>query len=244
MYQIKFGKIITLVGLASLFSLVPVTYGSVLAQSNGNTNQEQGPNKFPGRRVGGGTRSGCTAGKKALTAIIPENNVWVTSSAYPQLYFYLPKGADQQEVEFVLRDEKDEQIYEKSFTMSGDAGIVSLSLPESDPLPPLEENKSYHWYLSVICNAHNRSQDLVVEGWIQRVVMAQGMNSRLDQIDPKTRANLYLEAGIWHEALNTLAQLRRHSPEDNLVINYWTQLLQSIGLGEIAQEPFVDIPNL
>lgn len=238
MNQVNFGKIITSIGLASLFTLLPLTSGSLQAQ--GEEGVRQG---LPGNRISGGTRSGCTAGEKALTAIIPENNVWVTTAAYPQFYFYLPKAADAQEVEFVLRNEEDQQVYEKTFTMSGDAGIVSLSLLESDPLPALEKDKHYRWYLSVICNTQNRSQDLVVEGWIQRVDMNQNVTSRLDQTDPKTKANLYLEAGIWHEALNTLAQLRREQPQDNLVSNQWKQLLQSIGLEAMAQEPFLDLPN-
>ena len=235
MYQINCGKIFSLIGLTSLLTFSPIISGSLLA--------EEVKDGFPGRRFGGSTRSSCAVDGNNLAVLIPENNLWVTAAAYPQFYFYVPQANGSQAVEFVLRDEQDQQVYEKTFTMTAKSGIVSLGLPEDESMLPLESNKNYRWYLSLICNAQNRSQDIVVEGWIQRVEVANQLSNTLDEADLKTRAKLYLEAGIWHEALSILAQLRRDYPEDDVVTDNWEKLLQSVGLDAIAQEPLVDIAS-
>lgn len=192
---------------------------------------------LPGRRVGGGTRGECNFGEKTLTALIPKNNLGLTVAGHPKFFFYIPETSDSQAVEFVLRDETDRQVYEKTFKTTGTSGVISLSLPESAQLKPLEIGKKYHWYLSVICNAQNRAQDISVDGWIQRVEPNRTLASKLEKVAPRERAALYAASDLWHEALTTLAQMRHSRPNDSTIAAEWAQLLQSVGLDNIAQEP-------
>lgn len=237
MHLPKVSKLLSVIGLVSMFNLISVTPGFLLAE-------EQPRQGLPGRRQGGGTRGGCSQDSKPLTVLIPETNLWRTTAAYPKFYFYIPQSMDSQDVEFVLRDENDQQVYEKVFTINGDARIISLSLPDSESSSPLELKKNYHWYLSLICNPENRSQDIVVEGWIQRVELTSSIASQLENITPTDSIEIYLEADLWHEALTTLAQLRQDLPNDTIVATNWMQLLQSIGLEEMAQEPLVDVSEV
>jgi len=51
------------------------------------------------------------------------------------------------------------------------------------------------------------------------------------------RVIIYAKAGIWYDALSNLAELRRRNPNDPTVIRDWQELLKSVGMEKIAQEP-------
>jgi hypothetical protein len=60
------------------------------------------------------------------------------------------------------------------------------------------------------------------------------------QLDTATSRELpliYANAGIWHETLTTLVKLRQENPRDEELENYWINILRSVGLNDIAQEP-------
>lgn len=195
---------------------------------------------LPGRRVGGGTRGNCNFGEKKLTALVPKNNLALTVVANPQLFFYIPPKTDLQVVEFVLLDESERQVYEKTFKTTGTSGIISLILPNS---AQLEMGKKYHWYLSVICNAQDRADDVSVDGWIQRVKLNPTLASKLAKVAPSQRAAVYAQADLWQEALTTLVEIRYSRPYDRSIAAQWTWLLQSVGLENLSQEPVVAISN-
>ena len=195
---------------------------------------------LPGRRVGGGTRGNCNFGAKMLTALVPKNNLASTVAANPQLFFYIPQISKFQELEFVVLDENDNQVYEKKFTSTGKAGIIGINLPESSQLKGLKIGKKYHWYLSVICNPADRANDIAVDGWIQRVTPNRNLTSKLRRkLAPLQLVHEYTAAGLWQEALTTLAQLRYSHPHDSTLAAEWSKLLHSVDLDSIAQEPLV-----
>lgn len=234
-----FGKILkpkplTALCLASLLALSWGFPQRGLAEKDGSSREG-----LPGRRVGGGTRGSCPATEKQLTALIPQNNLGLTAAAYPTFFFYVPKTPAPKTVEFVLRDEKDSQVYEKTLTVSGASGILSLSLPAGE-LPPLEIGKNYQWYFSILCDPKNRAEDVSVDGWIQRVEPNPVLAAKLEKAPPDERAALYASADLWHDALVTLAQLRRERPDDSAIAELWTKLLQSVGLDTIVREPLLE----
>lgn len=195
---------------------------------------------LPGRRIGGGTRGECPLGAKRLTALVPENNLGLTEAAYPTFFFYIPESQTPKAIEFVLLDDSDRQVYETTFMTTGTAGIINLSLPSFAGLQPLEIGKNYHWYFSMLCNPLNRAEDVFVEGWIQRVEPNPVLALKLENASAAERVNLYASAGLWHEALMTLTELRRDRPNDSPIAANWTKLLQNVGLETIAQEPLIE----
>jgi hypothetical protein len=58
----------------------------------------------------------------------------------------------------------------------------------------------------------------------------------LDKASPGKQVALYQKYDLWHETLTTLAQQRRLSPNDSVLVAKWTNLLRAVGLEEIAQE--------
>lgn len=234
MHRTKSRFHVAAVCLTSLLTLSLASFPELVFAGESNTARLG----LPGRRVGGGTRGDCNFGEKTLTALIPKNNLGLTVAANPKFFFYIPQTTDSQEVEFVLSDETESEVYEKTFKTTGTSGVISIKLPDS---APLQVDKKYRWYLSVICNAQDRSNDVSIDGWIQRVQPSPTLASELPKVAPATRAARYAAGSIWHEALTTLAEQLRERPQDSTVAAQWAKLLQSVGLDNIAQEPLKPI---
>lgn len=204
----------------------------------------------PGRVAGGGTRgsgdcsmSGTT---KPLTALVPNNHFGATLTGYPAFFVYIPAlepQASPRLVEFVVEDSDKNLVYKAKFPTNGIPGILSLRLPNQAGLLPLKVNQDYRWFFSVVCDADDRSKDMTVGGLIRRVQLNTGLNNQLQQASLEKQVDLYAEAEIWHDALATLAQLRRDRPNDSMVGKKWQQLLNAGGLKNIEPESLVSNPT-
>lgn len=198
----------------------------------------------PSRREQGGTRGlgTCPATEKRLTALVPTNSFGVTVAAYPTFLFYIPKmksGTPAKQVEFMLIDDNENEVYKATFKTTGKSGIVSISLPPDAGLKPLQAGKDYRWYFSLLCNPQDRAGDMFVDGRIRRVELNSNVREQLQQATPTQKAKLYAKQEIWFDALKTMAELRRSNPNDSAVASEWEQLLKSVQLDEIATESLV-----
>ncbi|MBD2043635.1 DUF928 domain-containing protein [Microcoleus sp. FACHB-672] len=196
----------------------------------------------PPSTADGGARGSCglyKPGEKVLTALTPMNSLALTVSDFPTFLWYVPKSSANT-LEFTLRDETDQEvIYKTQLAMPSQAGIVSFSLP-AGALPPLEVGKMYHWYLAIVCDPDDRSGDTVADGWIERTKVSPTVANKLKNAPINELPSIYAREGIWHEAVASLAQLRRNNPQDLTLISRWEQLLNSVQLGSFAQEPLVE----
>ncbi|MGP1382115.1 MAG: DUF928 domain-containing protein [Thainema sp.] len=194
---------------------------------------------LPGRREGGGTRGSCVSSAHQLTAIAPEQNFGYTTDLFPTLHWYVPE-LSQQTAEFVLYTEDGSEVYASIFVIDGPEGIVSLSLPEYTNLPSLELGQKYRWQFSVICQDGEDSVPSVTftEGWIERTEIDADLKAQLEQASDLEKATLLAENGIWFDAVDTLAKLRRAGTSPIVsatsVEQAWQTLLSSVGLAEIA----------
>jgi len=197
-----------------------------------------------GRARGGASRGSCDnhQDKKRLTALVPVTSkaVWgLTVTEYPTFWFYVPDALTPEiPIEFVLQDEEDNYVYKTTFTVSGTPpGIVSV--PLSSMKAPLEIGKKYYWTFSIDCDPQEPSNSIFVKGMVQRVAMNPALMSQLKPATQRERIALYAANGIWHEALTTLAELRRTEPGDAKLAATWENLLQYVDLQDIAKEPIV-----
>lgn len=189
----------------------------------------------PGRREGGGTR-GCPVS----TALIPDpmSAMARTISPQPVFFFYLPAPVDNEPANFLLTDEKGNEIYEKTFQLSTkEAGIVGIKFLGEPGTPPLEDNKKYEWSL-ILCGVERG-------GWIERVSLSSVQKRELEKLnDPLQRLNFYAQQGLWFEAIATLADLRSSSPTNSSIQNQWIQLLKSVGFDpDTAQDQVREKPR-
>lgn len=188
-----------------------------------------------GRRATAGTRGECQS-DKPLTALVQETPFSLTTAEYPTLFVYIPQ-TDAKLAEFVLADENKGDIYRGKFNIASKVGVFSLSIPATSISPTLEVGKNYHWYFSLICDAEDRAEDLDINGSIQRVNLSADLVTKLEKASMRDRVNIYLQEGIWHDALTTLASLRRDNPKDSALAKDWANMLKQVDLNDIAEEP-------
>lgn len=222
----------------------------------------------PGRREGGGTRNPCFKGATTVTALIPlikfqekQLAYGTTLQASPTFFAYVPPAyvpiSDQENssgeakpktrlVEFLLQQEDNKEIYRASFTVPPSAGIVSITLPIYENSPSLEVDKNYLWSFSLICDADTYKADpsdnsikISGLGSIKRVNPQPSLEMLLKEASPRERFLAYAKEGIWYDALSTLAELRRTNPNNPQLEADWRELLKSIQLDNIAQQPLV-----
>lgn len=216
---------------------VVVASGASVASSSETLRQG-----LPGRRLGGGTRSDrLFVGDYAyLTALITSDNVSVTAAERPTLLFYVPEMLSANAVEFVLRDANDELVYDATFEVAADGGVVSIDTATAVDMPELTPNENYSWYFSVVPNAADRAHDVAVHGSVRRVEMAEWLHQQdvdvalLDEFSSlapleKVRV-LYQQANMWHDAALMLEALHRAEPQNTAIAAEWSRLLESAGL--------------
>lgn len=194
----------------------------------------------PGSRPGGGRRNPCKVDEKQLKALVPvykilepELVLGFTNAEHPTFWFYVPYSGCP--LEFVLKDEQDNDIYQTTLTAS-DAlpGVISVRLPST--VAPLEIGKRYRWYFSVL---NPKKPDEVldgVDGWVQRESLSVTLQRELEAATPQQRVALYAANGFWYEALTAASELRRTDVNSN----DWNVLLQAVDLEDIASEPILE----
>lgn len=189
----------------------------------------------PARTTGGGSRgSSCVAeGETPLIALMPtRNNVGTTVAAHPTLFWYIPQTRAQL-AEFVLINSQGDEVYLASLTLAGTSGILKFSLPER---VALEIGQDYLWQFAIICDSQDRESDVFVRGLLQRRELSRNLQNQLKLATGLEQAQIYANAEIWHDSLEMIAELRSSEPAE------WEELLNSIGLSDIANSPFLEVP--
>ncbi|GAX37840.1 DUF928 domain-containing protein [Nodularia sp. NIES-3585] len=197
----------------------------------------------PGRRRSAATRGNwgkCFVNSQYIVPLIPtDNEAQLTTSEHPTFFFYVPKTAQPiQGLEFVLRDGQSlKPLYRETFPSVQQGGIVSVSIPSDQP--SLKAGKEYSWSFSMICDFRNRDQDWEQQGKIA-FVEDENLSYQIEQTTrPLDQAMLYATAGLWENTVSILVNLRRERPNDSEVQKYWVDLLKSVDLEAVAQEPLL-----
>ncbi len=191
----------------------------------------------PGRRVPGGSRPDrCIEEGTTLLALMPQTSYGLTLSDRPFWYFYMPRfQADG--LQFQIFDNQTSKQHRQSYQTPNIEGIFEVQAPFD-----VEPNRSYTWSFSIICDQNNRSKDIVLTGILERqhkpILMAQ-----LSYASKNERISLLSEAGIWHDTLRELAIRRIQSPNDVLLQEYWSELIDSEELA-FSTLPSVPIQRL
>jgi hypothetical protein len=199
----------------------------------------------PVNRQGGATRApeSCIQGNDSLIALVPASGFGETIAEYPTVFWYTPKTVAT-ELDFVLKDANEEEIYSTTYTLAksadntvvGSPGIMSLSLPAFANLPPLKLNQEYFWTLALVCSPTDRSQDVIVGGGIKRVQPDPTLARRVQQATPQERIALYANNRLWYETLATLVELQRDRPNSNDLTSAFNKLLSSVGLQRLPSQ--------
>ena len=203
-----------------------------------------------GTTAGGGTRGRCLPETKVLVPLVPKTNLGLTVSDRPSFFAYVPAVSratpessapeSSKMAEFLLLSNDDQEVvYQATFTLPQNPGVVQYDLPED--APALKAGSRYHWYITLSCDtAIGPSKNPSAQGWIERTALSSNLTKALKTTEPSKRPALYAEAGIWHETLTTLADLHRQNPKNTAVMADWTSVLKSVGLDAVASEPIAN----
>lgn len=159
-----------------------------------------------------------------------------TLATHPQIFVHIPE-TNAQEADFSLVNEDRQQpIYQQRIRLPGRPGVVQFSIPET--APSLEVGQTYKWSMKLLCDPDDDRRNMMVEGIIQRLEASEDL-SAIALLPDRDRPFAYAEADIWYDALSSLAQLRCSQPYHFLLALDWNDLLRSVNLDAIAQEPLV-----
>ena len=253
----KIDKVIGICSLAitiwSLNSLVAIAQTPKLTQAENSkatanglpSNREAGGTRMvdnsglPDYRTPGGSRGNCLAQGNNLTALIPNSSVNITASIAPKLFFYVPETTEQKTIEFVLRDQNDQLVHEVFLQTNGQEGIMNVEIPQEITKSLGESDASYHWYLSMICDAQDRADDVVLEGQIGYMELDNSVKQKLENSSPVEQADLFKQKGIWYDALSVVAE-GSNQVRNSAATEKWAQMLEEIGLSELSTQPFIN----
>lgn len=188
----------------------------------------------PNRTRSGGSLSGdtCTTAQQPLTALVPVENPVLTTAAHPTFLFHVPYSSEQVqygEFSVLVGPQETTRLYQTRFTLPAGPGIVSLRLPDA-PEYALKEGMFYHWYFKLFCNGNSaNSANLQVDGWVQRVALTPDRQRQIALASPE----------VWYDSVAQVAARLSSTPEDSSLQSQWRNLLQSIDLTNLVQEPFV-----
>ncbi|HIK03543.1 MAG TPA: DUF928 domain-containing protein [Trichormus sp. M33_DOE_039] len=213
-----------------------------------------------GSRKGAASRlGGCTPDNQTVTAlvpiyqqtvseqqniVVPITKVWgLTNAERPHLFFFVPyEKSSITHVEFVfkaLKNNQSQTLYRTSLNPPDNPGIIQVNIPES--VAALQAGTMYHWFFKVRvkCNPQQPTQLDYAEGWIQRIPQNTTLTTQLNSATPSQKVALYAANGIWYDVLKTLAELRFAQPQDQTLSQQWANLLNSVGLEAIANQPII-----
>lgn len=195
----------------------------------------------PGKRTVSASMSGTNC-ELNLIALAPEfiqntpgqtseTSVWgKTISAYPTFWFLIPATQLSTKIEFSIQD-RDEDIYRVNIPISQQPGIISIKIPPTQK--PLQLDRDYHWTLKAkVCEGTSTVNRVHIHGWITKVELPKIV------LEPNS-SELYINNGIWYDAVTSLAQQRLQQPNDVRIFQSWSDLLDAVNLGEFSNQPLV-----
>ena len=171
------------------------------------------------------------------TLLIPPSNQGTTTATHPTFLAYLPQTSAQRAF-LTLEDEDNNYLHHTMLGLPNAAGIVSFSISET--APALEPNKYYKVSLAMICGQFLDPNDPVIEGWIKRIDPTMIPEPRPSQETAFALGAWYARNGIWFDAVDVLADLRKSEPDNLDAIAAWEELLESVELESIQTATLLD----
>lgn len=175
-------------------------------------------------------------------ALVPIDIFGVTLKSHPTFLFYTPAtrvGRNPPLIEYVLQDLQGNEVYKVRFISNSQGGIASLTLPKEAGFLGLVPDKDYYWTVAVICQGEVSNKDIIIQGLIRRVSAPIDFPDLVGK-SPSEQAEILRQASIWYDAAIILGELQRGSTQPNV---QWQALLESVGLQELMDQPFIQSPD-
>ncbi|MEO1590788.1 MAG: DUF928 domain-containing protein [Cyanobacteria bacterium J06632_22] len=185
----------------------------------------------------------CNAGGLGGLYLLAPMQVATTTAAYPTLHWYQPtQGENRITVSLHQYDPEQEtlsHLFHTSFVVTGEPGIAALPLSADLGMSPLVIGETYYWEVMFFCEPDSCRADHYAQGWVQRIEVDAATAQQLAAASPSERVEIAANAGLWLEAVTGLATLLRQRPEDPDLQRRWAELLASVGLEVLTEEPLL-----
>ncbi len=202
--------------------------------TRGNVSFQAPGESTPQNTTGAATRSEKISN---LVALIPQTKIGRTIAAHPTFFVYLPPTSATN-ILFTMQDENKNQFYQTNLQVSGQGGIVKITLP--DDAPELALGKNYAWFFTAsVPGAIIRPDNHFVSGWVKRVE-APTISNNLSKLNAVEVATLYAKSGIWYDTIAVLNAAKQAQPNNTTLKSEWRDLLAQVGLDAIANQSVLE----
>lgn len=184
----------------------------------------------PASRVGGASR-GIGDADLELSVLAPDHT-GLTTKSQPTLYWYLSKPANARLDVTVISDTEIDPLLEKVIGIPKSAGIQQLDLAAAGAT--LEPGIEYRWFVSIIPDEEQRSNDIVASGTIEYTAPDADLERRVAGADERERAAVFAENGMWYDAIDSLSRAIEHNPDDASLRAQRAAMLEQVGLNSVA----------
>jgi hypothetical protein len=188
----------------------------------------------PATRVGGGTRS-VAMKPVALSALAP-NETGYTTRDKPTIYWYVSQPLSYPVELTLISTESLEAAstpaLEFKLAPPVTPGVHAISL-ESLAVT-LKPGVEYQWFVAVVGNSEQRSNDVIAGGTIKRVAESDAVRAKLKEAPAEQRAALYAGEGLWYDAVDELSRQISAQPQNRALRESRASLLEQVGLTEVA----------
>ena len=171
----------------------------------------------------------------SMLAVLPESFYGTTLEARPTILVYVPASNADAAV-FSLKNEAKETVYNMAISIPESGGVVAIEMPAE--APELKVSEYYQWYVAVQLDGELTPASPYVDGWIKRIEPSADMEVALDEGDALTKIATLGASGVWYDTAAQLASLQG-VPANETMASHWYELLESVGLADIAAEPIV-----
>ena len=186
----------------------------------------------PLTRVGGGTRG--TGNVLAVNVLAPGDTGYTTQEK-PTIYWFASQPID-----------KPVELTVTSTASLQDAATPALEITLQPPIAKgihafrladhgvaLKPGVEYQWFVAVVRNPAQRSNDVLAGGTIKRVTDSP-VQAQVKQASPAQWPALYAEAGIWYDAIDQLSRQISANESNRQLRERRAALLEQVGLREAA----------
>ncbi len=183
-----------------------------------------------GGRIGGGTRG---TGEQSVTmSVLAPEHPGLTVSAQPRLYWYLSDTVNIPAELTVVDKRRTDPLLELTIAAPIQAGIHTLDLGRQGVR--LEPGVRYEWFVALVVDGEQRSNDIVAGGEIEFVAPEADLERKVANAGEDGGAGVYAGAGIWYDAIDALSMLVERSPAESAHREHRAALLEQVGLENVA----------
>ena len=187
----------------------------------------------PSTRVGGGSRS---AGFALRVNVLAPSETGYTLQDKPTIYWFASDAIDSP-VELTVTSTESlraasKPLLEITLKPPLAKGVHALRL--ADHGVTLTPGIEYQWFVAVVRNPAQRSNDVLAGGTIKRVAADAAVQSRLQQTSQAQWPTVYAEAGIWYDAIDQLSKQISADRNNRQLREQRAALLEQVGLRDAA----------